>query len=66
MSIEMENPKTVAEKMDAAANLVEQMNLAHTIRDEEHFKKCHQKAGDLLFKAMRQLEEQEGVDFDQD
>lgn len=61
MSIEMKNPKTVAEKIDAAANLVEQMNMAHMIRDEAHFKKAHQQAGDLLFKAMRQLEEQEGV-----
>lgn len=56
MSIEMNNPKTVYEKIDAAANLVQQMFLAHTIKDEEHFKKSHKQAGDLLFKAMRQLE----------
>lgn len=30
----MNNPKTVAEKIDAAANLVEQMYLAHMIKDE--------------------------------
>lgn len=56
MSIEMNNPKTVYEKIDAAANLVEQMMLAHSIKDEAHFKVAHEKAGDLLFKAMRQIE----------
>lgn len=58
MSIEMNNPKTPLEKIDAAANLVEQMFLAHSIRDEKKFKEAHFKAGDLLFKAMRQLEYQ--------
>jgi len=57
----MENPATVMEKIDAAANLVEQMNMAHMIKDEAHFKKCHQKAGKFLFEAMRQLEEQENL-----
>lgn len=57
MSIEMENPKTVVEKIDAAANLVEQMNMAHMLRDEAQFKKAHQKAGQFLFDALRQLEE---------
>ena len=56
MSIEMENPKTVMQKIDAAANLVEQMKLAHTINDYSHFNKCHEKAGKFLFDAMRQLE----------
>lgn len=58
MSIEMKNPKTVAEKIDAAANLVEQMMLSHNIRDEAHFKDSHKRAGDLLFKAQRQLKEE--------
>jgi len=57
MSIEMENPETVYEKIDAAANLLEQMFMAHRIKDEAHFTKVHKKAGDLLFKAMRQLED---------
>lgn len=61
MSIEMKNPKTVYEKIDAAANLVEQMNMAHMIKDEEYFAKVHKEAGDLLFKAMRQLEEGEAL-----
>lgn len=57
MSIEMNDPKTVYEKIDAAANYVEQMFLAHKIKDEKHFAEVHKKTGDLLFKAMRQLED---------
>lgn len=52
----MKNPKTAVGKIDAAANLVEQMNMAHMIKDENHFKKVHRQAADLLFKALRQLE----------
>ncbi|HYF69107.1 MAG TPA: hypothetical protein VD884_13280 [Ohtaekwangia sp.] len=59
MSIEMENPQTIAEKIDAAANLVEQMYLSHMIRDEKKFRESHKQAGDLLFAAMRQLEDTE-------
>ncbi len=59
MSIEMENPVTLMEKLDAASNLVEQMNLAHMIKDEETFKKAHKKASGLLFDSMRRLEELE-------
>jgi hypothetical protein len=61
MSIEMDNPKTVAEKIDAAANLVEQMNLAHMIKDEAKFKEAHKKAGRLLFNALRQIEDEEDI-----
>lgn len=57
MSIEMDKPKTAFEKIDAASNLVEQMMLAHTIKDESHFRSCHRKAGQLLFDALRQLEQ---------
>src|SRR5688572_5995972 len=57
MSIEIENPKTIAEKIDAAANLVEQMMLSHAIKDEAHFKYAHKKAGSLLFDALRQMED---------
>lgn len=57
MSIEMDNPETVLEKIDAAANLVEQMYLAHMIRDEERFKESHKKAADLLFEAVQMLDE---------
>jgi hypothetical protein len=62
MSIEMDNPATALEKIDAAANLVEQMFLAHTIKDESRFKYAHQKAGQLLFDAMRQIEDESDVD----
>ncbi len=57
MSIEMDNPKTALEKVDAAANLVEQMYLAHMIRDEAKFKEAHKKAGYLLRDAIDMLDE---------
>jgi len=57
MSIEIEDPKTVYEKIDAASNLIEQMQLAHQIKDESQFKYAYKKAGDLLFAAMRQMEQ---------
>jgi len=56
MSIEMEDPKTVMEKVDAAANLVEQMHMAHRLGDETRFKYAHQRAGHLLLEAMEALE----------
>lgn len=62
MSIEMENPATVYEKIDAAANLIEQMFMSHRIKDEAHFLKSHARAGQLLFEAMRQIDEEEGED----
>lgn len=55
----MENPKTAEEKIDAASNLVEQMYLAHMIRDEVKFKEAHQRAGQLLFDALRELEDRD-------
>ena len=33
----MENPKTLLEKVDAASNLVEQMQIAHAVKDEKTF-----------------------------
>lgn len=57
MSIEMENPKTIVELIDAAANLVEQMNMAKTIGDDKHFAKCHQKTGEFLHQALVLCEE---------
>lgn len=56
MSINLENPQSAYEKVDAATNFVEQMFLSHQIKDEETFKKAHKRAGDLLFAAMRQME----------
>lgn len=59
MSIELDNPETPLEKIDAAANYVEQMYLAHAIGDEATFSKAHERAGELLFEAMRELEAEE-------
>lgn len=39
MSIEMEDLKTPLEKADCLSNLLEQMALAHTVKDEEMFQK---------------------------
>lgn len=57
MSIEMKNPVTIMQKVDAASNLVEQMQMAHMIHDEAHFQDCHKKIGALLFDALRMMEE---------
>lgn len=51
----MENPKTMYEKLDAVANLVEQMMLAHRVRDEERFASAHKRAGDLLFEVLEEM-----------
>lgn len=59
MSIEMDNPKTLLEKIDAAANLVEQMHLSHMTRDEKHFQECHTRAASLLADAITMAEELE-------
>jgi len=57
MSIEMENPKTLLEKVDAAANLVEQMYLSKMIHDDETFKSAHAKASTLLHEALIMIED---------
>jgi hypothetical protein len=59
MSSEMNNPKTLLEKVDAAANYVEQMQLAHMLKDEAKFKEAHKKAGDLLLDAIQMIDENE-------
>lgn len=53
MSINLENPKTLIEKIDAARNFIEQMGLAHAI-DERGT--AHKRAGDLLFEAQLEAE----------
>ena len=60
MSIEMDNPKSLLEKIDAAANLVQQMYLAHIIRDETKFKDVHAQATTLLAEATEMAEDLEG------
>ena len=58
MSIEMDNPKTKLEMADAISNLIEQMHMAHMMRDESRFKEAHKKAGKLAFELVQMLEEQ--------
>lgn len=57
MSIEMKNPKTLLEKVDAAANWVQQMYLAHMVRDETKFKEAHKKVTELLGDAVEMADE---------
>lgn len=59
MSINMKNPQTKLEKADAAANLIEQMWLAHSIKDETQFKKAHEQASKLMFDLCRMIEDEE-------
>ncbi len=59
MSIEMDNPQTPLEKVDAAANWVQQMFLSHMIKDESKFKEAHQKATSLLADVTDYLDNQE-------
>ena len=56
MSIEMDNPKTTIEKVDAAANLVQQMFMSHRIHDESIFNNAHKKATTLLSEAVEELD----------
>jgi hypothetical protein len=56
MSINVTNPKTLLEKADAAANLIEQMFLAHMVKDEKQFREAHTKAGKLMFEVVREIE----------
>jgi hypothetical protein len=58
MSIETEFPATIMEKVDAAANYVEQMYLAHKLKDEKRFEDCHKEAAELLFDAIKLLDEE--------
>ena len=59
MSIEMDNPQTLLEKIDTLTNLVEQMLLAHRMRDEQRFNEAHDKAAQIGFEVMQALQEQE-------
>lgn len=61
LGIEIENPQTPLEKADALTNLVEQMHLAHMVRDDAHFKRAHAEASRIGFELVRVLEENEGA-----
>lgn len=57
MSIELENPKTGFEKVDAAANYVAQIRIALMARDTTRIEHALERAEKLLFDALRQMEE---------
>lgn len=59
MSIEMENPTTLTEKVDAASNYVAQIRLALMTRNVPHAMKAVDKASALLFDAMLLIQEKE-------
>ena len=48
MSIEIEDPKTLMEKIDAVANFIEQMFLAKMARQDGMFVESHKKASRLM------------------
>ncbi len=56
MSIEMENPKTLVELIDASANLVAQIRLAMATKDNGHATKCVDRASELLALALESAE----------
>jgi len=57
MSIEMEKPVTLVEKLDTLTNLIEQMFIAHQVGNEALFRESHAKAARLSFEAMQLAEE---------
>lgn len=57
MSIEMENPQTVRELVDAAWNYVEQARLAMMVGDRKHLETAISETARLLSVAMEKLEE---------
>ena len=59
MSIELENPKTIVELVDAAHNLVHQMHIAQAMKDVKLFEQAFTKADKFLFEALQKLEEDE-------
>lgn len=62
MSIELDNPKTVFEKIDAAANFVAQVRLAVMMQDGPRINELLDRTDLLLFDALRQLQEQSVLD----
>ena len=57
MSIEMDNPKTLLEKIDAAANYVAQIRIASMIGDTAQIRIAVEKASKLLFDATQMAAE---------
>jgi len=61
MSIELNNPKSVLEKIDAAANFVAQMQLAYMVNDGQTFRNAFKRASELLFEAAQQIQEEKNL-----
>jgi len=57
MSIEMEKPVTLVEKLDTLTNLIEQMFISHQVGNEAMFRESHAKAAKLGFEATQLAEE---------
>ena len=54
--------KEFYQKVDKASLLIEEMFLMNAIHDEKKFKEAHNKAGKLLFDALRLMEEHPSFD----
>lgn len=59
MSIEMENPKTLLEIVDAAANHVSQCSIALMVGSREHMEIALREANRLLLDATCMIEKSE-------
>lgn len=62
MSIEMENPETLGEKIDAASNWVAQIKLAKMIGDSARIELALEKSATLLFDALQIVESNDLMD----
>ncbi len=61
MSINTDNPQGMMEKMDAVGNMIEQMFLAHQIKDETKFREAHRKASQWVFEINMEIQEVNGL-----
>lgn len=59
MSIEMDNPKTTLERVDAAWNYIEQIRLAVSLGQYTHVLKCVEEASRLLSVVVEDLNKEE-------
>lgn len=59
MSIEMDNPQSKLEKIDAASNLIGQIGIALAIGDVEHAKQCQKKSMNLLMSVLMEWRDDE-------